>query len=76
MADHTEMTREEAVDAIWELAKSIDFCMFTTWDGERQCSRPLSARPDRAEGRIYFLVDEAGQIFVRSKKRKARKATR
>ena len=60
MADHTEMTREEAVDTIWDLAKSIDFCMFTTWDGERQRARPLSARPDRDEGRIYFLIDEAG----------------
>lgn len=60
MAEHTEMTREEAVDTIWDLAKSIDFCMFTTWDGERQRSRPLSARPDRKEGRIYFLVDESG----------------
>ena len=60
MAEHTEMTQEDAVDSIWDLAKSIDFCMFTTWDGERQRSRPLSARPDRGEGRIYFLIDEAG----------------
>lgn len=61
MAENTEMTRDEAVDTIWKLAKSIDFCMFTTWDGERQRARPLSARPDRDEGRIYFLVDEEGE---------------
>ena len=40
--------------------KSIDFCMFVTWDGERQRARPLSARPDREAGRIDFLVDEGG----------------
>jgi general stress protein 26 len=61
MAEHTEMTRDEAVDAIWKLASSIDFCMFTTWDGERQRARPLSARPRRDEGRIYFLIDESGE---------------
>lgn len=60
MADDAEMSREEAVDTIWKLVESIDFCMFTTWDGERQRARPLSARPDRAEGRIHFLVDESG----------------
>jgi general stress protein 26 len=60
MADDAGMTHEEAVTKIWELAKSIDFCMFTTWDGERQRSRPLSARPDREAGRIYFLIDESG----------------
>ena len=34
--------------------------MFTTWDGERQRSRPLSARVFREEHAIYFLVDEDG----------------
>jgi general stress protein 26 len=52
---------EEAVDNIWRLAKSIDFCMFVTWDGERQRARPLSARPNRDEGRIYFLTDVSGE---------------
>ncbi len=61
MAEHTEMTEAEAVDTVWDLAKSIDFCMFVTWDGERQRARPLSARPNREEGRIYFLVDVAGE---------------
>jgi general stress protein 26 len=60
MAKDAQMPAEEAIDTIWYLAKSIDFCMFVTWDGERQRARPLSARPDRDEHRIYFLTDVDG----------------
>ena len=60
MSEATRVSPEDAIDRIWELAKSIDFCMFVTWDGERQRARPLSARPNRDEGRIYFLTDVAG----------------
>ena len=61
MADQDKtMSTEEAVDKIWELAKSIDICMFVTWDGKHQRARPLSARPNRDEGRIYFLTDVTG----------------
>jgi general stress protein 26 len=59
MAD-ASMSTDEATDTIWKLVKSIDFCMFVTWDGERQRARPLSARPNRDEGRIYFLADVHG----------------
>lgn len=34
--------------------------MFTTWDGENQRSRPLSARVYREENAIHFLVDVEG----------------
>lgn len=54
----TDMTPDEVVDRVWELIKKIDFCLFTTWDGEHQQSRPLSARPERDEHAIYFLVSE------------------
>ncbi len=54
------MSAEEAVERIWELAASIDICMFVTWDGEHQRARPLSARPNRDEGCIYFLTDVSG----------------
>ncbi len=54
------LSEAEAVDTIWKLAKSIDFCMFVTWDGKRQRARPLSARPDRDASRIYFLTDVHG----------------
>jgi general stress protein 26 len=58
--DHTDKTPAEVQDRIWELADKIDFCMFTTWNGERQRSRPLSARVRRDEHAFYFLVDEEG----------------
>lgn len=54
----TDMTQDEIVDRVWELIKKIDFCMFVTWDGEHQQSRPLSARPNRDEHAIYFLVSD------------------
>ncbi|WP_224703082.1 pyridoxamine 5'-phosphate oxidase family protein [Devosia aquimaris] len=56
----SDLTPAEVQDRIWELAKKIDIAMFTTWDGERQRSRPLSARVFRDEHAIYFLVDESG----------------
>ena len=59
--DDNPKTPEEVRDRIWELAEKIDICMFTTWDGEEQHSRPLSARVRRAEHAVYFLVDAAGQ---------------
>jgi len=55
-----DKTPEEVQDRIWELADKIDICMFTTWDGERQRSRPLSARVFREDHAIYFLVDQEG----------------
>lgn len=57
---HTEKTPAEITDRVWELAKKIDFCMFVTWDGERQQARPLSSRVYRDEHAIYFLVSAKG----------------
>jgi general stress protein 26 len=54
--NNTTLPRDEAIDRIWELAKDIDFCMFTTWNGEQQASRPMSARVKREENAIYFLT--------------------
>ncbi|WP_337186335.1 pyridoxamine 5'-phosphate oxidase family protein [Phenylobacterium sp.] len=51
---------QEIQDRIWELAEKIDICMFTTWDGEQQRSRPLSARVRRDEHAVHFLVDAGG----------------
>jgi general stress protein 26 len=59
-ADDSTKSPEEVQDRIWELAKKIDICMFTTWDGEQQRSRPLSARTARNEHAIHFLVDVEG----------------
>jgi len=52
---------EEVRERLWELAEKIDICMFTTWDGQEQHSRPLSARVRKEEGVIYFLVDVSGR---------------
>ena len=57
---HTDKTPDEVEDRIWELMKKIDFCMFTTWNGHEQRSRPLSARVFRDEHAVYFLVDANG----------------
>lgn len=59
--DDSQKTPEEARERIWELAEKIDICMFTTWDGERQRSRPLSARVKSEEHAVYFLVDVSGE---------------
>lgn len=64
MAKHeqqeTDKTPLEIANRVWELAKKIDFCMFVTWDGERQQARPLSSRVYRDEHAIYFLVSAEG----------------
>ena len=57
---HSDKTDAEIIDRVWELAEDIDFCMFVTWDGERQQARPLSSRVRRDEHAIYFLVSAAG----------------
>jgi len=59
-ANNDTMPKGEAIDRIWELADKIDICMFTTWDGKNQRSRPMSARIRRDENAIYFLTDLEG----------------
>lgn len=59
--DDNPLPPEQIADRIWELAEEIGICMFTTWDGEQQHSRPLSARVRRDEHAVYFLVDVAGE---------------
>ncbi|WP_281048164.1 pyridoxamine 5'-phosphate oxidase family protein [Shinella sp. WSJ-2] len=53
----SDLSREEAIDRIWQLAEDIDMCMFVTWDGEYTRARPLSARVHRNENAIFFLVN-------------------
>lgn len=54
----SDLTPAQAEARIWELAKEIDICMFVTWDGEYNRARPLSARVDREQHSIYFLVND------------------
>lgn len=60
-SNDSKKTPAEVQDRIWELAEKIRICMLTTWDGESQRSRPLSARLARDEHAIYFLVDVEGE---------------
>lgn len=43
---------------LWELMKSISFCMLSNWDGERIHSRPMGAVVRPQEHAIYFFTDE------------------
>lgn len=61
-------TPAEVTDRIWELADKIDICMFTTWDGENQRSRPMGARVNQAENAIYFLTDIEGHKLTEIEK--------
>ena len=59
--DDNPKTPTEIQDRIWELAQKINICMVTTWNGEQQTSRPLSARVRRNEHAVHFLVDAEGE---------------
>ena len=50
----------ELADKAWELSEKIRTAIFTTWDGEQQRARPLSATLDRDAHAIYFLVGVDG----------------
>jgi general stress protein 26 len=45
---------------VWELAKKIQFALFTTWDGQKQAQWPLTANADKDEGAFTFLVAYSG----------------
>ena len=46
------------LDRVWELLKSIAFCMLSNWDGERIHSRPMGAFVRPEDGAIYFFTDD------------------
>lgn len=58
MAD--DLTPQELANHAWELAEKIKFCLFTSWDGQEQRMRPLTAMVDRENHRIRFLVSASG----------------
>lgn len=58
MAD--TLTPQELADHAWELADKIRFCLFTTWDGQEQRMRPLTATVERDSHRVRFLVSASG----------------
>lgn len=58
---HTDKSEAELQDRAWELAELIGTCMFTTWDGKRQRSRPMAATVKRDEHALYFLTDAGSE---------------
>jgi general stress protein 26 len=61
--EENHKSQEDYEDRAWELIKKIQFALFTTWDGDKQAQWPLTAMPDRDEGRIYFLVGAQGDKY-------------
>lgn len=54
--EEAHLTPAEIADKAWQLAEKIRFPLFTTWDGERQRLRPLTAHVDRdAHARMVAL---------------------
>jgi general stress protein 26 len=51
----TDSTDDQA--RVWEMMKTIGFCMFTTVEGEALRSRPMAAHAEPQDGAIYFLTD-------------------
>ena len=56
--DHN-LTPTELADRAWELAKKIQFALFTTWDGQKQAQWPLTATADKEAEKFFFLVGRA-----------------
>ncbi len=54
--EENRKTPAEYEDRAWELMQSIQFALFTMWDGQKQASWPLTANVDKDEGALYFLV--------------------
>lgn len=55
-----KLSPAELADKAWALSEKIRTAIFTTWDGEQQRARPLSAKVDRDAHAIYFLVGVDG----------------
>jgi general stress protein 26 len=53
--DHGK-TPAELRERAWDLMKKVQFALFTTWDGARMKSWPLTANPDPDADEICFLV--------------------
>jgi len=58
--EEQHLTPAELADKAWHLAEKIRIALFTTWDGEQQRIRPLSAHVARDEHAIHFLIGVDG----------------
>ena len=46
---------DDATQKVWDAAKSIRIAMMTTWDGNKQCARPMTSHVFKERHAIYFL---------------------
>ena len=51
------MVNEEQLDRVWGIIERVGMCMLTTRFAGGLRARPLEARPDRDDGRIWFVTD-------------------
>ena len=51
------MANEDQFDRVWEIIERVGVCMLTTRFAGGLRARPLEARPDRDDGRIWFVTD-------------------
>ncbi|WP_348825442.1 pyridoxamine 5'-phosphate oxidase family protein [Flavobacterium aestuarii] len=58
MGDHKNLRDSAAVQKIKDLAENIKTCMFCTYNGDRLCSRPMSAQKVDDDGNLWFLSDK------------------
>ena len=56
-ANCSSMANEEQFDRVWEIVERVRVCMLTTRFAGGLRARPLEARPDRDDGRIWFVTD-------------------
>jgi general stress protein 26 len=51
------MTAQQSVERVWDVIEKVGVCMLTTCFEGGLRARPLEARPERAEGLIWFVTD-------------------
>jgi general stress protein 26 len=51
------MADGKSADRVWEIIERVGVCMLTTHAANGLRARPVEARPNRAEGVIWFVTD-------------------
>lgn len=61
--EDTGKTPQELEDHAWKLAKSIQFALFTSWNGSEIVQWPLTANVSQDMRMIEFLVEDNGTRY-------------
>jgi general stress protein 26 len=51
------MATQPSLDRVWDVIERVGVCMLTTRSAAGLRARPVEARPDRANGIIWFVTD-------------------